>query len=161
MNYTLPLILLLLFQCTAEDKAPAASATPSADAELEQLVRDYYQTMSDRDWEAYADFFTERAILTTVWQGPQDSLPSININSISEFLAKTGEGPDSQPIFEETPNHIEISRRGQDLASAWVHYDASFGTEEQLMNWSGYDLFSFIRYQGEWKITALTFASEE
>ncbi len=153
------LVALLFTQCGVEEQV-----TPPADpiaTELEQLIRDYYQMMSDRDWQAYAEYFTDRAVLTTVWQAHPDSLATININTISEFVAKTKDGPDSQPIFEETPNTIEISRRGEGLASAWAHYDAKFGTEEELMTWSGYDLFSFIQHNGKWKIASLTFASEE
>lgn len=154
------LVFLLFFQCESGKEAPVQQAPPST-LELEQLIIDYYDIMSDRDWAAYAEYFTEKAVLTTVWQAPQDSVPTMNLNTISDFLAHTAEGPDSQPIFEEKPTEIEISRRGEDLAAAWVRYDAKFGTEAQLMTWSGYDLFSFIKYGGEWKIASLTYASVE
>lgn len=159
-NILLLFITLSFLQCAVKEDASDPPADPIT-TELEQLIREYYQVMSDRDWSAYAGYFTDRAVLTTVWQVHPDSLATINVNTISEFVAKTKDGPDSQPIFEEIPNTIEVSRRGAGLASAWAHYDAKFGTEEELMTWSGYDLFSFIQYNGKWKIASLTFASEE
>jgi hypothetical protein len=72
----------------------------------------------------------------------------------------TPEGPDSQPIFEEQPLKIEVVRSG-DLASVWVHYQAKFGTKNDLMEWTGYDLFSLIRFNKKWYISSLTYYADE
>ena len=47
------------------------------------------------------------------------------------------------------------------LANAWVKYEAKFGTKDQLMEWKGIDLFSFIKYNEEWKIVSIVYESEE
>lgn len=107
-----------------------------------------------------SDFFSEEATLTTVWQSEGDSIPKITTYSISEFVAQTKDGPDSQPIFEEKPVSIETRMRNG-LASAWVRYEAKFGTQEELIEWSGYDLFSFIEHQNEWKIVSITYLALE
>ncbi len=128
--------------------------------ELKALINNYYSAMSQRDWPAYKEFFADEAILTTIWQGPNDSEPKLLSNSITEFLAQTKDGPDSQPIFEEKPLTIDIERKS-DLANAWVYYEAKFGTEDNLVEWKGYDLFSLLEYNGKWFITSITYLSEE
>lgn len=151
----LPLAFLFL-QCNDYQEDGALS---QEEKEVNDLLQSYYQVMSDRDWPKYKRFFAEKATLTTIWQPEEASSPEIHTNTISEFLAQTGEGPDSQPIFEEKMTGAEIEVRGN-LAYAWVKYEAKFGTAEQLMEWKGLDLFSFIRFKKEWKIASLVFESE-
>ena len=139
------------------------SKTKVADKEVAALnafITQYYSVMSNRDWKAYKAFFTEKAILTTIWQGPNDAKPTLFFNSITEFLAQTKNGPDSQPIFEEKPLEIDIDVK-HNLASVWVKYTAKFGTENNLMQWKGYDVFSLIKFNDKWYITSLTYASDE
>lgn len=127
--------------------------------QIKRLLDDYYHTMSDRDWKSYKMFFTSEAILTTIWQQEGDTIPSILTNSISEFIAQTKDGPDSQPIFEEKMLSAKIDVRSN-LAQAWVNYEAKFGSKDSLFEWKGIDLFSFIRYDNEWKIVSIVFESE-
>ena len=147
MSAMLLSLAFLLLQCNnaQEDGAPSQE-----EEQIEDLLQSYYQVMSERDWPRYQGFFAEKATLTTIWQPEDASSPEIHTNTITEFLAQTGAGPDSQPIFEVKGN----------LAYAWVNYEAKFGTADQLMEWKGLDLFSFIRYREEWKIAALVFESE-
>lgn len=148
---------MALWGCSGEVTIKTTDQEPSA---LDSLLEAYYQTLSDRDWEAYRAFFWENATLTTVWQQPGDTVESVMVSTIDEFIAKTPEGPDSQPIFEETRLHTTITTR-DDLASAWVKYKAKFGTEENLMEWRGTDLFSLMQHNGEWRIVALVFSQDE
>ena len=106
------------------------------------------------------NFFIDKATLTTVWQTDSASKPDIFTSTITEYLNQTKDGPDSQPVFEEkmVESKIEIK---QNLASTWVKYDAKFGTEQNLMKWSGYDLFSIIKHEGEWKIASIVYTSVE
>ena len=163
LNYLTLFFAICIFACspqqpTEEKKEPTPSASPDLEA-LKKILNDYYTTMSDRDWPQYKTFFSPDATLTTVWQGPTDTVPQINTNTISDFIAKTKDGPDSQPIFEEKMRSHEIKVK-KNLATAWVSYEAKFGTEENLMEWTGMDLFSFMKYNGEWKIVALAFESD-
>lgn len=151
----LPLALFLL-QCNDYQKDEASI---KEEKQIKNLLQSYYQVMSDRDWPEYARFFAKEATLTTIWQPEAASSPEIHTNTITEFLAQTGDGPDSQPIFEEKMTRAEIQVKGN-LAYAWVNYEAKFGTPDQLMEWKGLDLFSFIRHQNKWKIAALVFESE-
>jgi hypothetical protein len=64
--------------------------------------------------------------------------PKVLTNSITEFLAHTENGLDSQPIFGERPIKITITRE-KHLANAWVYYEAESGTEDNLKQWKGYD----------------------
>jgi glutathionylspermidine synthase len=116
--------------------------------------------MSQRDWNAYKAFFADKAILTTIWQEPNDLEPKVLTNSITEFLAQTENGPDSQPIFGERPIKINITREGN-LANAWVYYEAKFGTEDNLLQWKGYDLFSLLKFNGKWHIISITYLSDD
>jgi hypothetical protein len=105
-------------------------------------------------------FLLTRATLTTVWQTDSSSNPDIFTSTIDEFLDQTKDGPDSQPVFEEKMVESEIVVK-QNLANAWVKYDAKFGSEDNLMTWSGYDLFSLIKHEGEWKIASIVYSSAE
>lgn len=126
---------------------------------LVQILQNYYQTMSDRNWEKYQEFFWKDATLCTIWSSDGEKEAEVDVFTIQEFLNKTAEGPDSQPIFEEKMENYEITIQGN-LATAWVKYSAKFGTENSLMEWSGIDLFSLVQYNNEWKIVNLSYASE-
>jgi hypothetical protein len=132
----------------------------NGNSELERFITEYYSVMSQREWDTYKTFFADKAILTTIWQEPNDLEPKLLINSITEFLAQTGIGPDSQPIFEERPLKIDIKRKNN-LANAWVYYEARFGTEDNLIEWRGYDLFSLLKFNEKWYIASITYVSDE
>lgn len=115
--------------------------------------------MSARDWRKYRGYFWDDATITTVWQQPPDSVAKVHVITIDAFIAKTPEGPDSQPVFSERMKGASISVKG-DLATAWVDYDAEFGQPDSLMRWSGTDVFTFLKHDGEWRIAALVFDGE-
>ena len=148
--------LLLLFSSC--DHKKSINTNNSELREVESFIVEYYAVMSARNWSAYREFFSEKAILTTVWQDSTETTPQIFSNTISEFIAQTASGPDSQPIFEEKPIHIEIEIKA-DLAAVWVNYEAKFGSENNLIEWKGYDLFSLIKFEGKWKIASLTYVA--
>lgn len=156
-QYLSPVLVLLLFcaACSTEHTAEIPQPSPEKQ-EIKDFLEQYYTTMSDRDWPAYQDMFWEKATLTTVWQKPGDSTAAVHITTIDEFIAQTPQGPDSQPIFEERMQQAEIEVRGN-LARAWVSYSAKFGSEEQLHEWEGLDLFTFMRQDDRWRIVALAY----
>nr|WP_281169010.1 nuclear transport factor 2 family protein [Fulvivirga imtechensis] len=120
----------------------------------------YYQTMTRRDWRTYRSYFWDDAIITTVWQKEGENNESVHITTIDEFIAQTHLGPDSQPVFEEKPIDIQITVKNG-LAQAWVRYEARFGSEKNMMEWKGTDLFSLLNHDGKWRIVSLTFSSED
>jgi len=123
---------------------------------VENFIVQYYEVMSSRDWSAYQELFAEKATLTTIWRDSTETKRLIFTNTISEFVAQTANGPDSQPIFEEKPLKIDIEIKNN-LAAVWVEYGAKFGRENELIEWKGYDLFSLINFEGNWKIASLTY----
>lgn len=157
---TLLLLVIGFIQQACNQKNPKESNYTQSEEAIQQLLVDYYQTFSERNWPEYKSFFVEKATLTTIWQTDSSSNPEIFTSTIDEFLNQTKDGPDSQPVFEEKMVESEIVVK-QNLANAWVKYDAKFGTEENLMKWSGYDLFSMIKHNGEWKIASMVYASVE
>lgn len=153
-------IFFFFLSCQPQQTQQAENTSPSlAEQELHTFLESYYQTMSDRNWEAYRDYFWDKATITTVWQAEGDSIETVLISTIDEFIEKTPEGPDSQPVFEEKMVEADIDVRS-DLTQAWVTYEAKFGTEDNLMEWKGMDLFSLMKHQGEWRIVSLTFSAE-
>lgn len=116
--------------------------------------------MSDRNWEKYRSHFWPGATITTAWKQPGDSVVTVDVTTIDDFIKETPQGPDSQPIFEESMLDSEIRSSGN-IAEAWVNYKAKFGTKENLAEWSGTDVFTFLRHEGEWKIVSLVFESGE
>lgn len=125
---------------------------------IEDFLHSYYKTMSDRNWIEYRGYFIDNAILVTIW-APSGKENEILNSTIDEFIEKTPEGPDSQPVFEEKMVSSQIEVQG-DLAIAWVNYQAKFGTTEKLMEWEGKDLFTLIQFEDEWRIVSLTYLSE-
>ncbi len=154
------LMLILLFGCVPREEKRTQQNPSNIEKEINQLLHDYYNTMSERDWLMYKEFFSDKATLTTIWQVDSAGSPIIFTNTITEFLAQTENGPDSQPIFEEKLLNAEVSVK-HNLAQAWVKYEAKFGTEENLYEWQGYDLFSLIRFEGKWQIVSIVFETIE
>ena len=156
----LPLIFLVFSLLWLGKTCIAQSGTAEVHKEtLQQLLEDYYTTMSARNWNAYRSFFWNKATLTTTWAGTEIPDPEVHVSTIDEFIAQTPEGPDSEPIFEEKMLGAEVEVRGS-LALAWVSYEAKFGSKEKLTEWTGTDLFTFMHFRGEWKIVALAFESD-
>ncbi len=128
--------------------------------EVEAFIVNYYEVMSSRNWSAYQDLFSEKATLTTIWLDTSDTSPLVFTNTISEFVAQTANGPDSQPIFEEKPIMIDVDIKNN-IASVWVKYEAKFGNENELIEWKGYDLFSLLKLNDKWYITSINYVSDE
>jgi len=149
--------LLLLAACEIRRSPPALPAGE------EQRVRDevarYYQDMSARDWRAYESHFWPGATLTTVWQPPAERAPRVAIMTIADFLASTGAGPDSKPIFEERLLAQEVRLMGN-LAQVWARYEARFGDSTSVATWRGIDAFTWMKHEGRWRIVALAYTDE-
>ncbi len=157
MKYVLTALLgfLLINGCS---DAHSIKKNDSSLVELETLITEYYSIMSSRNWTVYREFFTDKAVLTTLWQDSTDTKLRLFTNTITEFVNQTENGPDSQPIFEEKPIKIDV-RIEDNLASAWVRYKAKFGTENNLIEWKGNDVISFIKYNDTWYITSITYTA--
>lgn len=153
------LLLFVILSCNQNDETISKESN-AIEQEIVALLEEYYVVMSGRNWTKYKEFFAPGGSLTTIWSDTVGQPPMIHTSTIHEFIASAGEGPDSQPIFEEKPIQIKVEVIG-DIASAWVHYEAKFGTEQDLMEWKGYDLVSLIRHEEQWKIVSITFASDE
>lgn len=156
MKSFLIVIFWLLFLFLGCDNNGMSSKGSSEMKAVEEFITDYYLVMSARNWTAYRNYFSEKASLTTIWQDSSETKPQLFSSTIEEFISQTANGPDSQPIFEEKPIHIEIEIRGS-LAAIWVKYEAKFGSKDKLIEWSGFDLFSLIKYDDKWKIASLTY----
>jgi hypothetical protein len=96
--------LLVVVSACGKKESKGVNST-SSEQEIYSILENYYETMSDRDWKLYADFFSTKATLTTLWEAPADSFPKVTTYTIDDFLSQTKDGPDSQPIFEERMLH--------------------------------------------------------
>jgi len=47
------------------------------------------------------------------------------------------------------------------LASVWVKYETKFGSKNKLMEWTGNDLFSLLKFNDKWYIISITYLSGE
>ncbi len=161
----LAVVALILGACgtrTANDQAEAASvvASDSIVAVIEDLVEDYYETMTRRDWPQYEKHFWPGATLTTAWQPPGESSSQVIPTTIEAFIDQTHVGPDSAPIFEEHLLEQEATVRGS-IAVVFAKYEARFGSEDSVMSWRGTDAFTWLNHQDEWRIAALVYSNEE
>jgi hypothetical protein len=149
--------LLLLPACEVRRSPPAPPAGEEQTVRAE--VARYYQDMSARDWRAYERHFWPGATLTTVWQPPGEPAPRVAIMTIDQFLAQTGAGPDSKPVFEERLLGQEVRLTGN-LAQVWARYEARFGDSTSVATWRGIDAFTWMKHDGQWRIVALAYTDE-
>jgi hypothetical protein len=159
------IVLTVIFtvSCTkkSENSTSTISLTDTPEGSgIEKLLNNYYQTMSARNWTQYRDYFWPGATITTAWIQPGDSIETVDVTTIDDFIRETPMGPDSKPVFEEKMTDFRIEVQG-DLAQAWVSYEATFGKPDSLMHWQGTDLFTLLRHNGNWKIVSLVFESKE
>ena len=157
MRLLLVAALLLLAGCEVRRAPPAAVG--GDDRMVREQVAQYYRDMSARDWSAYEAHFWPGATLTTVWQPPGEPAPRVAITTIDQFLAQTGAGPDSKPIFEERLVAQEVRLSGN-LAQVWARYEATFGDSVSVSTWRGIDAFTWMKYDGRWRIVALAYTDE-
>jgi len=153
----LAVLALVLFACTVR-RAEPPPGNPD-EAAIRSAVARYYADMSARNWPAYAAHFWPRATLTTVWQPPGEQGPRVVVATIDEFLARTAEGPDSKPIFEERLLAQDARVTGN-LAQVWARYEARFGDSSNVATWRGVDAFIWMKHAGEWRIVALAYTDE-
>ena len=149
--------LVFLAACEIR-RSPPVAADGEEQAVREEVAR-YYQDMSARDWRAYGDRFWPGATLTTVWQPPGAPAPQVTVLTIDQFLAQTGAGPDSKPIFEERLLGQEVRLVGN-LAQVWARYEARFGDSTSVATWRGVDAFAWMKHDGRWRIVALAYTDE-
>ena len=131
----------------------SAGGSDAVRAELERCYRDF----SDRDWSAYADHFWPGATLTTVWAG--GARPTGGGCDGARVRAAGAVGPGSKPIFAERRLGAGIRVHGN-LAQAWTHYEARFGTPDSVAAWRGFDAFTLMAHAGRWRIVALAYTDE-
>jgi hypothetical protein len=157
MRRNLSLGLLLLLACEVR-RAPPRPAD-GEDRAVREEVAQYYRDMSARDWSAYRSHFWPGATLTTVWAPPGAAGPKVAIMTIEQFLAQTGAGPDSKPLFEERLLGQEVRVMGN-LAQVWARYEARFGDSTSVATWRGIDAFTWMKHEGRWRIVALAYTDE-
>lgn len=159
---TVLVVSLLAGGCGAGDETHEAplEQTPSEDArEVEQFLTGYYDALSDRDWERFADHFHDGAHIAFVMPDSTGKVDDVTFQSVPGFVALAPLGPGSREIFEERMTGNTIHASG-DLAAAWVQYEARFGDPDDIMEWTGTDAITMIRISGRWRITSLAYVPE-
>ncbi|MHC5113764.1 MAG: nuclear transport factor 2 family protein [Planctomycetota bacterium] len=166
MSRTTPLVATILLAallagCEAAPKADAPVEATPADVRAEVLleVERYYQDLSARNWPAFADHFWPRATMTSIWQPPGESSTRVYTSSVTEFIARAPEGPDSKEIFEERLVSAEMRVTGT-MAQVWARYEAKFGDPGSIIEWSGVDAITLMKHRGRWRIVSMAYAPE-
>lgn len=147
--------------CAPESTFPVEGATNPSPLELEvrEMLKSYYATFSDRDWDRFQDHFWPGAIMTTIWMPPGEEVERVVATTVPEFVAQAPLGPGSKEVFEERMESASIRVDGN-LAQAWARYEARFGDPGEIMEWTGIDAFSLLKHGGTWRIVSLTYAPE-
>ena len=70
------------------------------------------------------------------------------VTTVPHFIEQAAEGPGSQPIFEERMTERGDQASSTTSPSAWVSYAAKFGTEDNLMEWTGVDAITLLKHEG-------------
>lgn len=158
MRVLVALLIAMPVSGCATDRT-GGGESPEDDA-VRAHVADYYAVLSARDWDVLPLSFWPEATLTTIWQPAGEASARVWSTTVAEFIAAAPEGPDSRPVFEERPTSIELRVEG-DIASAWVHYRARFGAQGDMMCWSGIDVLTLLRFNGEWRIASLAYVTDD
>lgn len=151
-------LIAVIASCADTDSPPQADALQPEESVVLAEIEAYYRDFSARDWEAFADHFWKGATMTTIWQPADADTLQVMMMTIPDFVAQAPEGPGSKPIFEERMTHAEVKVAGN-LAQVWAHYEAKFGDENDLMEWTGIDAFTLMYYDDRWRITSLAYSS--
>jgi len=162
---SLPILLTLSFsgmgRANEEDQLtgnlPSAEQIPRKSEDprhqqVERFVRTYFRTWSNRDTEGYDACFLPKASIQFI-----DSEGQLSTYTRAQFVA-------SQRKYHRTARHrmtevaesIDI-RFESKLARAVVHWKLTAGPTTDF----GYDHFTLIKHEGEWRIINLVFYSQK
>ena len=143
------------------DSLLGAEQDSSVRADVEAVLRTYYQRFSARDWRAMRASFWSGGTITTRWTPPGERHERVWVQTADEFAKRAPEGPGRMAVFSERMVHAHVTGYG-DLAQAWVIYEGRWGrTREEVKTTRGIDAFHLYREGGEWKIVSLTFITEQ
>ncbi len=164
MKIIVAILWLLFISCTVrtEKRGPESTTslhgTPEGQV-VEDFLKRYYHVMSERNWTEYEKYFWPGGTITTVWVQPGDSVRTVDVTTIRDFIRETPRGPDSQPIFEEKMLNSVVTVVNN-IATAKVEYQARFGSQDNISEWEGTDQFTLLRHNGEWRIVSLVFETK-
>jgi hypothetical protein len=156
----LPLLALPLLGLLAWTAIAARGAEPAADAkarqdadvaEVRRLIERYFRTWSAQDIERYGQCFMPQAVVQQV------DGEALMTSSLSPFLKGQAAAHKNSPHpMTETPEHIDV-RLEASLARAVVEWKLVAGDRVE----TGYDHFTLMRYQGQWRIANLIFYADQ
>lgn len=152
----------LLLQHVASAQVDHFEERPVPDSVRQDIlgfVSAYYDALSDRDWDRFADHFWPAATIVTIWQPPGEASERVHSSTVQQFIDRAPEGPGSREIFEERMTAARVHVHGN-LATVFARYHARFGDPGDIMEWDGTDSFSLMRFEGRWRIVALSFAAD-
>lgn len=146
-------------ETVAPSSATDTAAPATAELEVREVLDRHYRTFSARDWDSFRSNFWPGAMMTAIWTPAGRTAPEVVGTSIPDFIAQAPEGPGSREIFEESLISVKITEEAG-LAQAWARYRARFGDPGDITEWEGYDAFTLLKHEGEWKITSLSYAAD-
>lgn len=145
---------------TAADSLAHIEQDSSLTADVQGVLRGYYERMSGRDWRAVRAAFWPGGTVAIKWTPPGDRVPRVSIQSVDEFVRRTAEGPGRMSIFNERMLHAHVTGYG-DVADAWVVHEGRWGRSRDSLRVSrGVDAFHLYRDRGTWRIVGLTTTPE-
>lgn len=117
-------------------------------AELEQAVERYFSSWSNRDMETYGACFLREAVIHHI-----SDRGEVTRHDLAPFLQWQRQAVRrANPPLIETAERTEITLEAN-LARALVYWKLTAGSRVEY----GYDHFTFVRQNGEWKIVSLIF----
>ena len=156
-------LLSLLAHSTSLGQLPQLHESTVPDS-VRQMVIDfvesYYDALSDRDWERFAEHFWPGATIVTIWQPVGEASERVFPSTVAQFVERAPEGPGSREIFEERMLSARVSVE-KNLATVFTRYRARFGDPGDIMEWEGTDQFALMKFGGKWRIVSLSFAADE
>lgn len=118
--------------------------------EVEEFVRNYFGTWSNRDIEGYQACFLPAASIQFI-----DSRGELATYARAQFVASQRKHHrTARHRMTEVPESIDIRFESR-LARAVVYWKLTAGPKTDF----GYDHFTLVKHQGEWRIVNLVFYS--
>ncbi len=139
--------------------APASGApvTPLPDeAQVGELLARYYKDFATGEWTRMRQHFWPDATLVTIRSPGLGAPPAVVVMSIGDYIARHANGGGRGSTLRIELDSRRIENVGS-IASAITHYRAIDTSGQEAQSWSGADLFSFVRHEGQWRIASLVF----
>ncbi len=145
---------------TVADSLARVEQDSSLTADVQAVLRAFFDRASARDWRAIRGAFWPGATVAAPWTPPGERAERRAIQSVDEYVRRTAEGPGRMNVYGERMLHSHVTGYG-DVADAWVLYEVRAGrSRDSVKVTRGVNAFHLVRDGSGWRIVSLAVTAE-